>query len=435
MPQFVLPPLLPPMPPPPTLPVLDTQRACPKCKQTSHKTSNSLKCPYNRRFSRAGKGTGKGAGKGAGKGKGKGTGRGRGRVQGGRARSNAASNEPVTFCFKEEVDEYNLIFEDESIEEMLDGRFKEHIEMLHTNTIESVKTVCGDTHNDSGPLPLFLTLAEESLNLLTQWMQKAARKQGFSEIHPWEVHRMLAIIMFSDSINHGLDHCIDLLESAFQKKFKEQLVHPISLNRFKELFKCVRGSNPSKQMAGQLSWTSTIDTVPFFSEFETKSFEPIRRMLLTSKACLVIDDELVGSRSRSVQSKAISDRKANKEGIKNDAVGCALTRVLVAVKHRKRLEYSQHETVEELILLLSKYPSTEGMLFAADRGYGCIRLWRYLASVDMGFVMISNSFKSQGHPFVNQSTINEQEARLAKKFEMSDQGEQGTIKVPFVFFM
>ena len=75
------------------------------------------------------------------------------------------------------------------------------------------------------------------------------------------------------------------------------------------------------------------------------------------------------------------------------------------------------------------------MLFAADRGYGCIRLWRYLASVDMGFVMISNSFKSQGHPFVNKSTINEQEARLAKKFEMSDQGEQGMIKVPFVIFM
>jgi hypothetical protein len=53
-----------------------------------------------------------------------------------------------------------------------------------------------------------------------------------------------------------------------------------------------------------------------------------------------------------VQSKSISQRKAGKEGTKNDAVADSFLRAIVAIRHKERLDFNQKAAVQELV---SKY--------------------------------------------------------------------------------
>lgn len=385
---------------------------CRRCGGTNHSCARSKLCPFFKprmpRTTRVRQVSGSGSDTATATPRGQGSvrhGRGGGRGRG----SGRASSSAEVFEFKAQVDEYDLVYEEECLETLLDGRFKQHIGLISEACDASAQALLGRNYDDNEPVSLFVTLAEEAIGLLTSWMKKESLARGLNPMQPYEVNQTLAVIMFSDLINLPLKNCIQMLEDQYARKFQEKIT--ICQTRFTELFRCIRGSNPSAHTPRGSSWSSTIDTIRFFRDFEEKAFEPARRMLLTCKACLVIDDELVGCRSSTVQSKAISNRKAGKEGLKNDGVACSLTRVMVAVKHKQRIGYNQHETVEALIQLLNG-EATEGMIFAADRGYGCIRLWRYLASIDMGFVMISNSYKTTGHPFVNQSEYNKRAAPM-----------------------
>ena len=56
---------------------------------------------------------------------------------------------------------------------------------------------------------------------------------------------------------------------------------------------------------------------PLEKELFSKSVETL---LCRSDGNLVIDDELIGSRAKDVESKALSHRKAGKEGPASDAI-------------------------------------------------------------------------------------------------------------------
>ena len=63
-------------------------------------------------------------------------------------------------------------------------------------------------------------------------------------------------------------------------------------------------------------------------------------------------------------------RRAGKEGFKNDGLATCFTRLPLAFLHKERIGYSQHGQVEKLLDLLADNSSDGGMVLAADRGYG-----------------------------------------------------------------
>lgn len=72
--------------------------------------------------------------------------------------------------------------------------------------------------------------------------------------------------------------------------------------------------------------------------------------------------------------KMLSTRKANREGHSADAVADALSRIVLALRFRRRRE-SQAESVRKLVTALLDgrgEKSLDGCIFTADRGYGKI---------------------------------------------------------------
>ena len=64
----------------------------------------------------------------------------------------------------------------------------------------------------------------------------------------------------------------------------------------------------------------------------------IGTLMSKCKAHFLIDDELIGSRAKDVESKTVSNRKAGKEGTVADCVACSFTSVLYGVRLRIRGE-------------------------------------------------------------------------------------------------
>ena len=96
----------------------------------------------------------------------------------------------------------------------------------------------------------------------------------------------------------------------------------------------------------------------------------IKTLLNRSNGSLVIDDELISSRAKDVESKTVSNRKAGKEGPVSDCLACSLTSVLYGM----RLCVKGVTQEENVAALLSNLPhltsSNDKLRLTFDRGYG-----------------------------------------------------------------
>jgi hypothetical protein len=203
----------------------------------------------------------------------------------------------------------------------------------------------------------------------------------------------------------------------------------IQLDRYKELTQCVRAINPDYATNTRHSWGGVIDNVANMREFESAVFGPSRKICMTPNAIIVVDDELVSCRSKTVQSRIISQRKRGKDGLKNDSIACSITRILLGVRHKQRIEYKQLEQVKELLHELAQSISLNGVLLCCDRGYGVIELWLLCASLCMGFVMYARGGKSSGFPFTMQSEVNK---KAKKKQQRKDAATSIRPETPIV---
>ena len=109
----------------------------------------------------------------------------------------------------------------------------------------------------------------------------------------------------------------------------------MDLKRYKQIFTCIRGyplDGRHKNYSDEATWMKRGVLLRELQPLEKEVFsKSVETLLNRSNGHLVIDDELIGSRSKDVESKTLSNRKAGKEGPSADCVACSFTSVLYGV--------------------------------------------------------------------------------------------------------
>lgn len=175
---------------------------------------------------------------------------------------------------------------------------------------------------------------------------------------------------------------------------------------------------------GFSNWTSQRDQTPNLSEFERVAFKDTRRIFLhLLHLTLTLDDDLFGTRATDNQVKTLSCRKADREGHSADTVACAISRVVFALRFRRRGE-GQVEAVKRLLTEMFEDVGPEARnscIVTADRGYGKESFINVMASLGLSSVFIMPDHVLRSHPFVAASFLN---PHREEEDEVSD-GESG----------
>lgn len=138
----------------------------------------------------------------------------------------------------------------------------------------------------------------------------------------------------------------------------------------------------------------------------------------------MIDDELIGSRSASLPKKAISYRKAKREGSKSDVVATSWDRVVVAASYHER-KYSQDSSFTKLLnYVRNVYYDTNGVklscLVSCDRGYGNEALASATINTGMPFLFIINKNRKSFIPWRAESESELTMDKFKKRFVIDD---------------
>ena len=111
----------------------------------------------------------------------------------------------------------------------------------------------------------------------------------------------------------------------------------MTLDRYKQIYQCIRGFEMSGRHEewkdyDQLTWMKRGVMLRKLAPLEKEIFvKSIDTLMNQANAHLVIDDELIGSRAKDVESKSVSNRKAGKEGPTADCIACSFTSVMYGV--------------------------------------------------------------------------------------------------------
>lgn len=90
---------------------------------------------------------------------------------------------------------------------------------------------------------------------------------------------------------------------------------------------------------GSQTWISQRDQTPNLTELEHFAFKDTRSIFMhVLHLFLTLDDDLFGTRASDNQVKSLSARKVDKEGHSADAVADALSRIIFALRFRRRGE-------------------------------------------------------------------------------------------------
>ena len=140
---------------------------------------------------------------------------------------------------------------------------------------------------------------------------------------------------------------------------------------------------------------------PLEKEVFVKSIDTL---LNQGNAHLVIDDELIGSRAKDVESKSVLNRKAGKEGPTADCIACSFTSIMYGVRLRVRGE----KMVENIHALVDTLPtittSDANVRLSFDRGYGTMKFIEETTSKNYKISTIARTVGSR-HPFLSKAEM------------------------------
>ena len=149
----------------------------------------------------------------------------------------------------------------------------------------------------------------------------------------------------------------------------------------------------------------------------------VETLLNNKNGNIVIDDELIGSRAKDVETKSVSHRKAGKEGPTCDAIACSFTSVLFGARLRVRGERVE-DNVHTLIDTLPKITSVdEKIRLTFDRGYGTMRFVTKAVEKRFDISTIATTVGSR-HPFITKAESDKYVAECTKKGESSSEIKQ-----------
>jgi hypothetical protein len=388
--------------------------AAPKCKcgSTTHLRNSHRDCPLSTKRSSGG---------GA-------------MASSGRAKKTKVTDDAEGFVSQPEADEYDLEWDTEATDRVLEPRFASHIKDVNrkmrslASLLPGGESVCnGDDGASDRRVVVFRLVAREFLATMRTWMdmQLLGLKQRVTR--PSEFWAFLASFIGTSLIGAGAGGNLELLNNT--AKARDPGVAPVllSLERFKQLANAVTGIDPEALAAAQAAasgWCPATDVIKLVRSMEEAAYRNVKRLAVTRHLTIVLDDELIANRSLSNQSVMINARKAGKEGIKNDAVADAFARLFLHGRHKERLGYTQHEAVRELLDELGS--ELDGVLSTFDRGYAGMWLCKLLALRRVAFIMVCNK---SAHPHKLQSELGAKATQGAAHLAIATKDEAEALRL------
>ncbi len=244
----------------------------------------------------------------------------------------------MNMVIKPEPDEYDLVWEKDAVRSLLDGCEERYVKDL----VSAFKTqLTFVTKTDNSRVDAFQVLSRSLVNLLVQHASAAAAAAKVPAVTSSDMLTWIAMHIFSEPISHPLDTCFRSLQAEL--KYQGTHVTLLTVERYKEVLGLLKASDPAHDANTGTTWGGVVDDVEKFRDFEKQVFQVMRTIAVNRNSCVTLDDELVGALGKTVQSKAFSDRKAAREGVKNDATACATTRLLLTVAHKVRRKRDDHQ--------------------------------------------------------------------------------------------
>eukprot|EP00515_Schizochytrium_aggregatum_P005539 CAMPEP_0202046726 /NCGR_PEP_ID=MMETSP0963-20130614/1476_1 /ASSEMBLY_ACC=CAM_ASM_000494 /TAXON_ID=4773 /ORGANISM="Schizochytrium aggregatum, Strain ATCC28209" /LENGTH=1146 /DNA_ID=CAMNT_0048611395 /DNA_START=175 /DNA_END=3614 /DNA_ORIENTATION=+ len=271
-------------------------------------------------------------------------------------------------------------------------------------------------------IDVFELLASWLLSTHIKWTNVRLRKNKMLDLSESELMVFIAMYLFLEMTSWSFTVAISHLRADLLQSLQKLI---LTEDRYNEILGSFSAQQSSMVDSSSEVWDGEHDHVKEFRKFETEVLAMSRQIMAFNDLALTIDDELIGSRAGDVQSKTIAHRKAGKEGLKNDAIAESTSRVLLAVKHRERIDYSQDVVVESILSEVCEAYGNRGgsnIVVCADRGYSKPRLWGLLLDRRIRFHMIADC---AAHPFKVKSKAKHSALNASDVFEVDDNPRLG----------
>ena len=313
-----------------------------------------------------------------------------------------------------EDEAFEVIEEDDFLEQSMGSPFMETFDWM-AKKVDDGLTGRGMQVTNTG---IFSYLAKPFLLLLMDFTNQQLVKDGHPILDDFELLEFIATKHFRSAFNCGTEMAFEMMEGiSHQKGFKlmKKARYVTILNSLRGYD--VVGRDPQDD---DDSWMERHNLLRRMNALEKEAFKNTIQLLLNKKnGVLVVDDELIPSRASDVERKAVTNRKAGKEGPVADCIACSQTSVIFGMRLRVQGDTEEHNVSELLKSLPSFEDSGSNATITFDRGYGKMNFVRSVSALGANVLTIAATIGSR-HPFITDEEIQDyQKKQLAKKVPLA----------------
>ncbi|CAK9112009.1 60S ribosomal export protein NMD3, partial [Durusdinium trenchii] len=275
----------------------------------------------------------------------------------------AVANVEMQWIKCDPPDAYELVPLSEACDDFFVSRLKRQCEDIFEKVLQKCqRSILPLDVTELTPHDVFMALANGALDQQVLWMNERLRGCEKGETTIAEVKHFFATFVFLQVVNLPWDTVMGCLKHT-------TATEPLSKERFFDLLESVSGVNPHHEVSGSSCFDQNADLIAKMRDFERVLFEPTRRLTGSKhQHIVVVDSELVGSRSNGVPQRGISACKAAEDVIKNDAIADSLFGNVLGVRHQERIGYSQDGAIAELLRVVNTGSSSEPGVLHWDIG-------------------------------------------------------------------
>eukprot|EP00984_Skeletonema_dohrnii_P027846 scaffold17539_cov76-Skeletonema_dohrnii-CCMP3373.AAC.1 len=332
----------------------------------------------------AGRG-GRGGGRGRGRGRGRGSGRGgpavvnrEPRVAGTKIDSglpraaDSAIPDRLKACLTgwKEVPMSKTMYELVTEEEFKEAYMSASYINTSSNAVASVERHLNQSGREINTTNIITSLVSDATFLnLSNHTSEALVKRGLRRTNPIEMQTFLATKLLRSRFRMSTKMAWTTVLSSIAKANGFELM---DMSRYNNILTCIRGYGISNRSGdnGTDVWIQRKNMLRNLNPIEVQMFNTSANLLFNKKdGRIVVDDELVSSRAKDVETKTISDKKAGNEGTIADQVSDSNVGFLLGSRLRVSGE-PQKDNVSKLMKtlpIITQRSDCPGIGF--DRGY------------------------------------------------------------------
>jgi len=212
---------------------------------------------------------------------------------------------------------------------------------------------------------------------------------------------------------------------------KSENITLTSQSRFVDIIPRIRGYDVSGRSGDDTledTWMQDKNRLRNLEELEEKMFAPSIKLIMNKRSGeLVLDDELIGSRSNDVECKTLSYRKAGKEGPVVDAIADSHLGCILGM----RLHVKGETELSNIMSLVNRFPtllsSNHNVSIKFDRGYGKMKMLHTVGLKGYRMTTVASTVGSN-HPFITSKEANDYIEKMESKRDKDKNLKLGMFK-------